>query len=707
MEALLRGLKARDPRCLRSAFRLVVANITWHIRMWRWKLWLRLSPPHGETVHVSPILSRPPVVAHKSTVDIIVCVHNALEDVQRCLGSVLRYARPTDSLLIVDDGSSEPTRDYLLHFAAEHDIKILRNEIAQGYTRAANRGLRESQAEYVVLLNSDTIVTEGWLDRLIACAESNERYGIVGPLSNTASWQSIPEIEDRGDWAENPLPAGVSVQEMGELVARYSGRLYVPVPLLNGFCLCIKRAVLDDVGLFDEENFGPGYGEEDDYVLRMRKQGWQPALADDVFVFHAQSRSYSDARRRELGARAGEVLSRKHGARVIEESVEFCQHDRVLEGIRARSRVMFTREESLQQGRERFGGRKLLFLLPVLGPSGGANVVMDEAIVLQRMGIEVEVFNLPGHRLRFEQAYPSFPLPVIYGDPRALPVLGSEYDAVVATVNTTVSWLSDMCDNEPGPRLGYYVQDFEPLFYAGSSRARELALRSYTFLPDVRLLTKTNWTRDMLRRYARTESTTIGPSVNVDLFRPRPRDVSEWPERPLRVAALVRAGTPHRAPDLTMRLLERACRHYSGMVEAWIFGIELDDPYLADIPHDFAWKLAGVLTQRQVARFLSQVDVFVDFSSHQAMGLTAMESMACGCAVIVPRNGGATDFARHMHNALVVDTASESACWEGLQRLIEDHQFRSRLQTQALRDICNYPPEYAALRMLEVIFEEA
>ncbi len=151
----------------------------------------------------------PPVQPHQVSVDIIVCVHDALTDVQGCLEFIIRYTTPPYNLILVDDGSTQPTREYLDDFAFSQAALLLRNEQARGYTRAANQGLHASSANYVILLNSDTMVTPLWLDRLIACGELDPHIGLVGPLSNTASWQSIPEIYNaEGDWAENPLPEG-------------------------------------------------------------------------------------------------------------------------------------------------------------------------------------------------------------------------------------------------------------------------------------------------------------------------------------------------------------------------------------------------------------------------------------------------------------------------------------------------------------------
>ncbi|HEX8974737.1 MAG TPA: glycosyltransferase [Patescibacteria group bacterium] len=272
----------------------------------------------------------------KKTVDIIVCVHNALEDVERCLESVYRYSGNKFSLIVVDDGSADDTRDFLLEFSKSHKIKLLRNEQALGYTFAANIGLKNSSADYVVLLNSDTIVTEDWLQRMMRCGESDQKVGIVGPLSNTASWQSVPKILENGDWAENKFPQGVALEKWGALITQHSGRVYPKIPFLNGFCLMLKRSLIEDLGYFDEESFGRGYGEENDYCLRAGKRGWLLAVADDVYVFHAQSKSYSNDKRKTLSEIAGKILEEKHGKDLIMQGVDECQKSILMEGVRLR-----------------------------------------------------------------------------------------------------------------------------------------------------------------------------------------------------------------------------------------------------------------------------------------------------------------------------------------------------------------------------------
>ena len=105
----------------------------------------------------NPLPEPPP---RSEPIDIVVCVHNALDDVSQCLDAVIQSTQQPYRLIIIDDGSAEETRDYVADFAATNNVVLIRNDSALGYTGAANCGLRASDAPWVVLLNSDTIVTK-------------------------------------------------------------------------------------------------------------------------------------------------------------------------------------------------------------------------------------------------------------------------------------------------------------------------------------------------------------------------------------------------------------------------------------------------------------------------------------------------------------------------------------------------------------------
>jgi GT2 family glycosyltransferase len=285
--------------------------------------------------------------------DIIVCVHNSPEDVRSCLSSVLHTLRPGDRLVIVDDGSADETRLICEAAAAEGGsrVHLIRRSEGSGFCRAANAGLRESDAPISVLLNSDTIVTQGWLDRIRTCMSSNWQIGVAGPLSNAGGWQSIPDYMTGG-------PANNAVQHdeatLDAIQAWCSGmRPRYPYPIVeqvNGFCIAIRRDVLDAVGLFDEELFPMGYGEETDFVMRAQDAGFLCAVAVDCFVYHAKTKSYSSEARQRYIKTSRAHLDRVHGAERVHAAVKGTQTNPILEAIRVEARAVFEKNGWLLEG---------------------------------------------------------------------------------------------------------------------------------------------------------------------------------------------------------------------------------------------------------------------------------------------------------------------------------------------------------------------
>jgi GT2 family glycosyltransferase len=680
-------------------------RVAWEFKIKYHKVRFRFSDVSKKALVDIDELKEPPAVqVHSAQVDIVICIHNALTDVKYCLNSVINNTTQPFSLILVDDGSDPETRDYLADFSFKNGCTLLRNEQAEGYTFAANHGLRKSKGDYVVLLNSDTIVTSGWLDRMVACAEQDPKIGLVGPLSNQATWQSIPKLFDQEDWAENPLPEDITIAQMGEWVSYYSRRLYPKLQFLNGFCMMIRRQVIDEIGFFDEDHFGKGYSEENDYCLRAREAGWYLALADDVYIFHGLSRSYSPESRERLNKQAMKTLAQKHGQQAINHGTAFNRENRVLQGIRAHSQYFVEREQLIDVSRQRCAGRRILFILPVGSSGGGANVVVLTAELMRRMGIDAHILNLPIFRNRFEQSYPGLGVPVTYAGPENVTEIATRYDAVVATLNTTVSWVVKAVEKNPKLVVGYYIQDYEPYFYEPNSKDYRIAFDSYSLFPNLVRCCTTEWIYDQIQKHHKIPAHIIGGAFDTDLFWPRPRKDPEWPDRPLRIAAMIRPASQRRNPLLHMEVLQRISKRYGPGVEIKLFGTSLDDPGFAPLPQNFPWEMTGKLRPKQVANLLNQSDIFVDFSTFQALGITALESMACGLAVIVPKRGGAATFGFHEKNCLFVDTDDLEDCFTALQRLIEDHDLRKTLQRNAIFDAPKFHLESPTTKLLEAMF---
>lgn len=226
------------------------------------------------------------------TVDVIVPVYRGLDETRACLESVWSSRNKTAyRLIVIDDCSPEPELSAWLREVAEsRPMTLLVNSDNLGFVATVNKGMRASDENDVVLLNSDAEVANDWLDRLLAAAHSDARIGTVTPFSNNATICSYPAF-----CRDNELPAGFALPALDQLFAHCNTGETIDIPTAVGFCMYIRRDCLQAVGLFDVERFGKGYGEENDFCCRARKAGWRNVLACDTFVWHKGNVSFGDS----------------------------------------------------------------------------------------------------------------------------------------------------------------------------------------------------------------------------------------------------------------------------------------------------------------------------------------------------------------------------------------------------------------------------
>ena len=204
-------------------------------------------------------------------------------------GSVQREAF---EVVAVDDASPDPEIVAEVgDLAAKGRITLVRNDTNAGFVHSVNRGMALHPDRDVVLLNSDTEVANNWLDRLRQCAWSSPDIGTATPFSNNATICTYPF----SGWTGG-LPGTLGLAALDRLFATANARRTVELPTAVGYCMYIRRACLEQVGLFDAERFGRGYGEENDFSLRAARAGWRNVLAGDVFVFHEGAVSFSQER---------------------------------------------------------------------------------------------------------------------------------------------------------------------------------------------------------------------------------------------------------------------------------------------------------------------------------------------------------------------------------------------------------------------------
>ena len=225
---------------------------------------------------------------------------NQVEFTRQCLDSIRLLTDEPFELIVVDNGSTDGTLEYL---RALPDVRVIENGTNRGFPAAANQGIAVAAGKQVLLLNNDVVVTTGWLGRILRALHSDRKVGLVGPRSNfvsgpqqiEAGYENLAELDGFAwDWG------------------KAQGGVIIDVNRLVGFCLLIGREVIDAIGVLDEQ-FGIGWFEDDDYCLRAIAAGYRAVIAGDAFVHHYGSRTFLGS-----GIDAG-ALMRENKRRFLEK----------------------------------------------------------------------------------------------------------------------------------------------------------------------------------------------------------------------------------------------------------------------------------------------------------------------------------------------------------------------------------------------------
>ncbi len=216
---------------------------------------------------------------------VIVPVYNALNDVKLCLKSLKHnFNFELGEIIIVNDCSNLKTSNFLRKFVQSNtQFNLIENQENLGFVKTCNKGMKISNGNIVVLLNSDTVIPPHFVEKIIECFNSKNKIGIASPISSFSNAYFIPckRYSDIG--------------KINNLLEQKHKCAYPLILTAEGFCYCIRRQVIEQQGYLDEI-WGKGYHEETDYSLRAIKNGWENALIDNLYVYHRRNASFGENR---------------------------------------------------------------------------------------------------------------------------------------------------------------------------------------------------------------------------------------------------------------------------------------------------------------------------------------------------------------------------------------------------------------------------
>lgn len=307
-------------------------------------------------------------------IDVIVPVYKGYDETLNCIYAVLRESNKTAFNLVVINDRSPDGRlaEKLRELSGRGLFELHENKANVGFVKTVNIGMRLNPGRDVVLLNSDTEVYNDWLDRLRKAAYRERNIGTVTPFSNNAEICSYPY-----NTHDNNMQLEVSYSELDTIAAECNAGRFVEIPTGVGFCMYIRRDCLDDTGLFDEEGFGAGYGEENDFCLRAANKGWSNVLAADIFVRHVGGSSFG-AEKQERVLNAIRVINRR-----------FPGYDRAIRDFLYEDPVIpYRKNIDIARLRQAAQGKVFLFVSHNWG-GGTERHIQDMAAQLRKEGVQI------------------------------------------------------------------------------------------------------------------------------------------------------------------------------------------------------------------------------------------------------------------------------------------------------------------------------
>ena len=211
--------------------------------------------------------------------DIIIPVWNQPEFTRSCIDSIVKNTEYPYRIIVIDNASEPETKRYLEALRKEQGsrFELIRNEDNKGFIKAVNQALGISDAPYVCIMNNDTVAASGWLERMVDFARTHEDVGLINP-----------QCDGHGD-------TSIDVYALG-LAGRKGA--YMEMNQCHGFCMLVKREVIEKIGCLDEE-YGIGGYDDTDYSMRAHLAGYRCVAVKDAYVWHRLHTSFDKAGNRE------------------------------------------------------------------------------------------------------------------------------------------------------------------------------------------------------------------------------------------------------------------------------------------------------------------------------------------------------------------------------------------------------------------------
>ncbi len=257
---------------------------------------------------------------YDTVVDVIVPVYNGFEYLEGLFDSIEKTKVPYRLFIINDKSTDERVLPFLREYVkGRENVHLEENQENLGFVQSVNKGLAAAKG-HVAIVNTDVVLPEGWLERLMTPILEDENIASTTPFTNSGTICSFPVFCDN-----NSIFLDMSVDQVDGYFAKIKPR-YVTMPTGVGFCMGMSHKAIEEVGVLDAETFYKGYGEENDWCQRAIKKGYRNIQVENLYVWHKHGGSFLSEDKQRYIDRNLKLLGERYPA-YHKDVADYCAKD--------------------------------------------------------------------------------------------------------------------------------------------------------------------------------------------------------------------------------------------------------------------------------------------------------------------------------------------------------------------------------------------
>lgn len=584
-----------------------------------------------------------------SKCDVIIPVYKSASWVKLCVYALLKNtsADALGKVFLINDCDDEFTTNCLKNLKAKYGkrIEVLQNEKNLGFIGTTNRGIEASSADFVLLLNSDCLISKNTIEKLMQNMKQDEKIGLMCPLASNAANISLP------------VPAGYTYTQVNEVLEReFAGKIFDACTVV-GNCLMISRKCIEEVGLLDKA-YGTGYGEETDYQFKAMAKGFSAKVAIDTYVFHKSEASFGTSQeKQERLNKNRELFFSRWGE----------QYKKELEKYRLNDPIEYVKKHL--DFKEKKNSIDTVFLIDgIVQNAGGVHVVVDIVNYLAINGYAANIaYNL---KYPYKEAMLFEPFEAKHID---------DYDVkqLVSTVWKTAYDARGVADKKSIPLISF-LQGYEGYFDGGSAYGG--VETSYKLADSY--LTISDYLKNTIEETFDIKTSKITNGINLDLLLN-----NDCRENVAKTVTIILRGSIMKGDFILIDVVKKMTQKCKDIKINLISPINSNNlPSFGNKNNVEVNYLKGPLDRETIYHLLQESDIYVDASLNEGFGLTALEAMAAGAVPVMSASFGINEYAKNGVNSLVIDKVNDADEYvTKIQELLNNKRLFNSCRKNALK----------------------